>query len=306
MIGYLVRRFAQVVVVAFLVSIMVFFVIRMMPGDPARLLAGMEATQEQLELVREKYGLNEPLFVQYQIFLTKSLQSDLGQSLNYREPVIQLLWRRFKNSLQLIVFGLGLAFATGITFGVIAGVKDRTVFDYFTMGAAVVGVSLPQFWLGLMLMLLFSVQLGWLPTSGSGSFRHLVLPSLTIAITYIAINARVTRSSMLDVLSEDYVTTARSKGLREWKVLIKHALRNALIPIVTIMGLQIGGMLMGLVVVETVFSWPGVGRLLIDSIGYRDYPVMQAVMIYGTVGVLMVNFLVDVAYAFIDPRIQYR
>ncbi|MFW6421230.1 MAG: ABC transporter permease [Candidatus Bipolaricaulota bacterium] len=306
MIGYLVRRFAQVVVVAFLVSIMVFFVIRMMPGDPARLLAGMEATQEQLELVREKYGLNEPLFVQYQIFLTKSLQGDLGQSLNYREPVIQLLWRRFKNSLQLIVFGLGLAFATGITFGVIAGVKDRTVFDYFTMGAAVVGVSLPQFWLGLMLMLLFSVQLGWLPTSGSGSFRHLVLPSLTIAITYIAINARVTRSSMLDVLSEDYVTTARSKGLREWKVLIKHALRNALIPIVTIMGLQIGGMLMGLVVVETVFSWPGVGRLLIDSIGYRDYPVMQAVMIYGTVGVLMVNFLVDVAYAFIDPRIQYR
>lgn len=306
MLDYLIRRFAQVVVVAILVSIMVFFVIRMMPGDPARLLAGMEATQDQLKLVREKYGLDKPIFTQYRIFAWRAMQGDLGQSLNYKEPVTQILWRRFQSSLQLIACGLGGAFVIGITLGIIAGVKNRTIFDYFTMGIAVVGVSLPQFWLGLMLMLLFSVQLGWLPTYGSGSLRHLILPSMTIAITYLAINARVTRSSMLDVLSEDYINTARSKGLKEIKVIIKHGLRNALIPIVTIMGLQLGGMLMGLVVVETVFSWPGVGRLLIDSIGYRDYPVMQAIMVYGTVGILLINFLVDVAYAFIDPRIEYK
>jgi len=276
-----------------------------MPGDPARLLAGMKADEEDLRLIREKYGLNKPWYIQYRIFMGQALQGNLGRSLNYQEPVSQLLWRRFKNTLPLMLLSLSIAVVTGIIFGVIAAVNRYTVFDYFTMGFAALGVSMPQFWLGLMLMWVFSLQFNLLPTYGKGSWQSFILPVLTIALTYIAINARITRSSMLDVLNEEYVKTARAKGLREWKVLIRHALRNALIPVITIIGLQLSGMLMGLVVTETVFSWPGLGRLFIDSVNYRDYPVLQALMIYSTVGILFINFIVDALYAVVNPKIRY-
>lgn len=305
MVGYIIRRLAQIIVLAFLVSFLIFFVLRMMPGDPARLLAGMKVDQEQLELIREKYGLNEPWYQQYFIFLSQAFRGKLGTSLNYNTAVGKLLWERFLHTIPLVVCSLGMAVITGIIFGVIAAVKRHTFFDHFTMGFAALGVSMPQFWLGLMLIYFFVVRMQLFPSHGFDSLISLVLPSITIALTYIAINARVTRSSMLDVLSKDYIQTARSKGQKEWKVIVKHGLRNALIPIITVMGLQLAGMLMGLVVVETVFSWPGLGRLFIDSVHYRDYPVLQALMIYSTVGILFINFTVDVLYAVINPRIRY-
>jgi len=305
MTTYILRRCLYSLFVLFALSVVGFMLIRLIPGDPARLIAGLQADQEDVNRIREEWGLNKPLVMQYLVFLQNALHGKLGISLNYRTPVLPLLARRFRNTLILAIPGFLLAAFFGIVAGWLSAIKRNTWVDYVSIGAALFGVSIPGFWLGLMLMIIFSVRLDLLPTYGMGTWYHLILPAMTIGITYAAGTARLTRSSMLDVLFMDYVQTARAKGLAEQTFMLKHALRNALIPTVTLLGLMLGGMIGGLVVIETVFSWPGVGRLLIDSVRYRDYPTLQGVILLMAITVSFTNLIVDTLYGVLDPRIRY-
>jgi peptide/nickel transport system permease protein len=258
-----------------------------------------------VELIRHQLGLDRSIHVQYAFFLGRLARFDLGRSARTQNPVTEEIWARLPNTMLLAVVAITLACLFGIPAGIISAVRPYTWIDYVVTSTALFGISMPVFWLGLMLIVVFSIVLHWLPAGGTGSWNHVILPSLTLAAFVVAFIARMTRSSMLEVLSQDYTTTARSKGLKEEVVIIKHALKNALIPIITVIGLQFGLLLGGAVLTETVFAWPGVGRLIVDSILARDYPVIQgAILVFGLLYIL-VNLVVDLLYAYVDPRIRY-
>ena len=305
MTRYIVRRLLLAIPVLIGVSIVVFWMIRAIPGDPARVLAGEGAPLEVVERIREQYGLNEPPHVQYMVFLKHLLQGDLGRSIRSRRPVTEEVAARLGPTLELAAGSMVVAIVIGVSTGILSAVRPNSWIDAASTFIALVGISMPVFWLGLMLMYFFSYELGWFPTAGRGTWRHLVLPSLTLGLSTAAIIARMTRSSMLEVLRQDYVRTARAKGLHEWAVVLKHAFRNALIPIVTVTGLQMGSLLGGAVMTESVFAWPGIGRLMVDSIIARDYPVVQGAVLVVAVGFILINLLVDVLYAYINPTIRY-
>lgn len=305
MLRYIIKRLLYTVPVLLGISLLLFFMLRMLPGDPAQVLAGQMASAEEVEMIRHQLGLDQPVMVQYVHFLNRLAHFDLGRSARTQNPVIQEIWARLPNTLLLAVLAISLACLLGIPAGVVSAVKPYSWLDYLMTSAALFGISMPVFWLGLMLVLIFSVTLHWLPAGGTGTWKHLILPSFTLAMFVVAFIARMTRSTMLEILSQDYTTTARSKGLTEKVVVIKHALKNAMIPIITVIGLQFGMLLGGAVLTETVFAWPGLGRLIVDSILARDYAVTQgAILIFGLLYVL-VNLVVDLLYAVLDPRIRY-
>jgi peptide/nickel transport system permease protein/oligopeptide transport system permease protein len=305
MFQYVIKRLLSIIPVLFGISLLLFFMLRALPGDPAQVLAGQMATPEDIEHIRHQLGLDRPVYIQYAVFLGQLAKFDLGRSARTQNPVIQEIWARLPNTILLAVVAITLACLFGIPAGIISAIRPYTFLDYLVTSAALFGISMPVFWLGLMLVIVFSVILPWLPAGGTGSWKHVILPSITLTAFVVAFIARMTRSSMLEVLSQDYTTTARSKGLMEKVVVIKHALKNALIPIITVVGLQFGMLLGGAVLTETVFAWPGVGRLIVDSILARDYPVIQGtILIFGLIYTL-VNLMVDVIYAFVDPRIRY-
>jgi len=303
--SYIVRRLLLAIPVLLGVAIIVFSLVRLVPGDPAVATAGMHATEEYIEHVRAEMRLDEPLPVQFGVFLVDLAQGDLGRSSRTGRPVTMEVNERFINTLQLAFIALILATIFGIGAGVISAVKPYSIFDNIVMLLALFGVAAPVFWLGLMLMLVFSVHWGWLPSAGMGTWKHLILPSVTLAAHSTALIARMTRSCMLEVLGQDYVTVARAKGLTERVVILKHALKNAMIPIITVLGLRMGILLGGAVLTETVFAWPGVGRLVVDSIQARDYPIIQGAVLYLAVFFVVINLIVDLIYFFFDPRIQY-
>jgi ABC-type dipeptide/oligopeptide/nickel transport system permease component len=288
------------------VSILIFLIIRLIPGDPAIAIAGVQATKEYIEQIRKELHLDQSLPVQYAIFVRNLARGDLGHSTLTRRPVAVELRERFPRTIELTLIALLIASVVGITAGIISATKRYSLFDNISMLVALFGVAAPVFWLALMLQLLFSVHLGWLPSTGRGTFLHFILPSMTLGMASAGLIARITRSSMLEVLRQDYITTARAKGLAEKVIIYKHALKNALIPVVTIMGLQFGILLGGAVLTETVFAWPGVGRLLVDSILARDYPVVQGAVLVLAFSFVLINLVVDLIYAFLDPRISYH
>ncbi|TVR73894.1 MAG: ABC transporter permease [Spirochaetaceae bacterium] len=306
MYQYIARRLILTIPVVIGVSIIVFSIIRMIPGDPARAIAGVQATPEFIAQVRERYALDRPLYVQYGLFVSGLVRGDLGQSTFSGRAVTTEIRERFPRTLTLASISLLIATVVGVSAGIVSATRRNSVFDNVSMFVALVGVAAPVFWLALMLQLLFSVQLRLLPATGLGTWRHLVLPSITLGMASAALMARITRSSMLDVLKQEYITTARAKGLGERVIIYKHALKNALIPVVTVLGLQFGILLGGAVLTETVFAWPGVGRLLVDAILRRDYPVVQGTVLLLAFLFVLINLVVDVIYAFLDPRIHYQ
>jgi peptide/nickel transport system permease protein len=305
MLNYLIKRLFSTIPVLIGISLLLFFMLRMLPGDPAQVLAGQMATPEEIENIRRQLGLDRPIYEQYAAYLSRLVRFDLGRSARTQNPVTQEIWARLPNTLLLAVVAITLACLFGIPAGIISAVRPYSWIDYLVTTSALFGMSMPVFWLGLMLVVVFSVILRWLPAGGTGSWQHVVLPSITLAAFVVAFIARMTRSTMLETLSQDFTTTARSKGLQERVVVIKHAFKNAMIPIITVVGLQFGLLLGGTVLTETVFAWPGLGRLIVDSILARDYPVIQgAILIFGLL-YIMVNLVVDLIYALVDPRIRY-
>jgi len=304
--GYIMRRLLLTVPVVVGVSILIFLIIRLIPGDPAIAIAGVHATNEYIEQIRKDLYLDRSLAVQYAIFVRNLARGDLGNSTMTRRPVVVELRERFPRTVELTLLAMLIASVVGISAGIISATRRYSIFDNISMLVALFGVAAPVFWLALMLQLLFAVHLGWLPATGRGTFRHLILPAITLGLASAGLIARITRSSMLEVLRQDFITTARAKGLTEKVVVYKHAFKNALIPVVTIMGLQFGILLGGAVLTETVFAWPGVGRLLVDSILARDYPVVQGAVLVLAVTFVLINLIVDLIYAFLDPRISYH
>jgi peptide/nickel transport system permease protein/oligopeptide transport system permease protein len=302
---YTIRRLLYTIPVLIGISVILFIMLSALPGDPAQVLAGDMATPEEVERIRVQLGLDRPLYEQYGKFLFNLAQFDLGRSARTQNPVTEEIWARLPNTFVLAVAAIFLACMFGIPAGIISAVKPYSWMDAVVTSGALFGISMPVFWLGLMLVVVFSVFLRWLPAGGIGEFKHIILPSVTLASFVVAFIARMTRASMLEVLGQDYITTARSKGLKENILIVRHALPNALIPIITMIGLQFGMLLGGAVLTETVFAWPGLGRLIVDSILARDYPMIQGViLIFGLLYVL-VNLVVDLIYAFVDPRIRY-
>jgi peptide/nickel transport system permease protein len=304
-IQYAIRRLLISIPSILGVLIVVFFMVRLAPGDPAVFLAGEFAPPATIEAMRQRFGLDRPLHVQFGLYVGSLAQGDLGRSTRTQRLVINDLRQFFPNTIELALGAILIAMLIGIPAGVLAALKQNTWVDLLVTMGALVGVSMPVFWFGLLAMLYFSVQLGWLPVAGRGTWAHLVLPVASLGLGSMAIIARMTRSSMLEVLSLDYVRTARAKGLRQDRVVLKHAFRNALVPVVTIGGLQFGQLMSGAVLTETVFAWPGIGRLLVDSIQARDYPVVQASVLLIAVTFILINIAVDLIYGFIDPRIRY-
>lgn len=303
---YVLGRLLHLVPTLLGVSFVIFLVLRLTPGDPARLLVPTDATEADIQRVRRELGLTDPLYVQYGRFLGDAVQGNFGKSFRTKRPVTQELLSRMPATIQLALASLAISLVLGIVTGIVSSVRQYSALDHATMIATLLGVSMPGFWLGLMLMWLFSVKLGWFPTTGYGTWQHLVLPAVSLGAASTAIIARMVRSSLLEVLRQDYIRTARAKGLRPNRVVLVHALRNAMIPTITIVGLQLGGLLAGAVIVETVFAWPGVGRLLVESVSSRDYTVVQATTLFFALIFMLTNLLVDVSYAYVDPRIRFR
>ncbi len=306
MLQYIVKRLAGLLPTLFLVGLLVFLFVHLLPGDPARLAAGPDANLETVELVRRDLGLDRPLAQQFVRFVDGVLHWDFGRSLRTKRPVRSEIADRFLPTLWLTVWSMGWSVLFGMTLGVLSAVWRNRWPDRLGMTLAVSGISFPAFALGMVLMQIFAVQLGWLPTVGDDTWKHYILPSLTLGAAVAAIMARFTRSSFVDILGEDYIRTARAKGLGEGRVVIKHGMRNALIPIVTMMGLQFGFLLGGSIVVEKVFNWPGLGRLLVDAVDMRDYPVIQALVLLFSLEFILINLAVDVLYGLINPAIRYR
>ncbi|MDR5682737.1 MAG: ABC transporter permease [Armatimonadota bacterium] len=303
---YLLKRVLLAIPVLLGVSIVVFAMVRFIPGDPAQIMAGQAATQEVVEQIRESLGLDQPILVQYAYFLRNALTGDLGRSLFSGVPVSEELGQRFPRTVRLALASIFVAALIGIPAGILSATRHLSWVDSIVMILALAGVSIPVFWLGLNLILVFSVRLHWMPAFGYETWRHLVLPSITLGTASAAIIARMTRSAMLEVLRQDYVRTARAKGLAERVVVNHHALRNALIPVVTVVGLQLGALLSGAVLTETVFSWPGIGKLLVDSVLARDYPIIQGAVLLIAATFVFLNVVVDATYAMLDPRIRYE
>jgi peptide/nickel transport system permease protein len=305
MFHYVIKRLLSTIPVLIGISLLLFFMLRMLPGDPAQVLAGQMASPEEVENIRRQLGLDRPIHVQYAVFFGRLVQFDLGRSSRTQNPVTQEIWARLPNTVLLASVAITLACLLGIPAGIVSAVRPYTWMDYLVTSGALFGISMPVFWLGLMLVVVFSMVLQWLPAGGTGTWKHVILPSVTLASFVIAFIARMTRSTMMEVLSQDYTTTARSKGLKEEVVIVKHAMKNALIPIITVVGLQFGLLLGGAVLTETVFAWPGLGRLIVDSILARDYPMIQgAILVFGLL-YIFVNLITDLLYAWVDPRIRY-
>ena len=333
---YLLRRLLNLIPVLFGVTLLVFAFLHLIPGDPAVVLLGDRASPDQVEALREQLGLNDPLPLQYLHFLWQLIQLDLGKSLFTGFPIIEEIKLRWPATFELSVAAMLIALSLGIPAGVIAAVRKNSVLDNLTMSGSLIGVSIPVYWLGLLLIYLFAVNLQWLPPSGRisiqlgirfqpttgfylldtliqgdmAAFRdvvaHLILPAFTLSTIPLAILARITRSAMLEVLSQDYIRTARAKGLWEPWVILKHALKNAMLPIVTIVGLEFGALLGGAILTETIFAWPGIGAWIYEGILNRDYPVVQGGVIFVAIAFLLINLLVDMSYTLLDPRIQYK
>ncbi len=308
MTRYLLRRVLYLVPVWLGISFIAFSLANLAPGDPAWLMLqrelGRPPTAEQLAQTREEMGLDDPFVVRYVTWLGKAATGDFGTSYANGKPVFEELAQRFPNTLQLAVVSLLIALAVALPLGVLSAIKRNSVLDHVTRFNALLGAALPSYWLAYLLILVFAIHLSLLPVAGRGTWQHLVLPSVTLAMAAMASLMRLTRAELLEVLSQDYVQTARAKGLNEQTINMRHAFRNALIPVVTVAGMRFGGLLGGTVIVETIFAWPGVGKFMVDSIFNRDYPVIQGFVLFmGTVFIL-VNLLVDVSYAWLDPRIQ--
>ena len=310
MLAYLGGRVVQLIPVLVLISLIVFLILHALPGDPAQLmLAGAEGggvTPERIEELQEAMGLNDPLPVQHIRFLRGILQGDLGHSIRLRAPVTDIILERFVFTIQLSLGGLFCALLLGLTTGMLAALHPNSWSDFLFSVLAYIGMSMPLFWLGLALIFLFAFQLKWFPPFGSESLDRLILPSLTLGFVSAGTISRLTRSSLLETLQEDYIRTAQAKGLVHRLIVQRHALKNALIPVVTIVGLQFGGMLAGAVVTETVFSRPGLGRLVVQAILWKDYPLAQGIILFLALLFLIANLLVDVSYAWLDPRIRFR
>ena len=305
MLTYLARRVLAVVPVLFGVTLAVFSMLFLVPGDPIKMmLAEFVTSPDQIAQMRAQLHLDEPLPQQYGRFVANALRGDLGTSIRSRRPVATEIAENVASTAQLALASMAVAIAIGVPLGLLAALFRNTWLDVGSMVVALLGVSMPSFWLGLLMIFVFSLHLAWFPATGGGDLLHLVLPSLTLGTIASAIIARLTRSSMLEVLGQDYVRTARAKGLAWWGVVVRHALKNALIPIITIFGLQFGNLLAGAVIVETVFSRPGLGRLIVGGILAKDFPLVQGTVLFVAASYVMINVLVDVAYAFVDPRIR--
>lgn len=304
---YILRRVAIAFPLILAVTTVVFVMLRVaLPGDPAKLMAGDRASPEQVEIIRRKLGLDRPVVEQYLIFLRNFAQGDLGRSVKFREPVLGVIAKAFPFTAKITILSVTVGTAIGLMIGVMTAVYQRTWVDNLGIVVTVFFFSIPTFWLGLMLILIFAVGLRVLPVQGASSWRHFIMPVATLAVGQSALIARLTRSSMIEVLSTDYVRTARSKGLSPRRVLISHALQNTLIPVITVVGLSVGGLLGGAVITESIFGLPGVGRLAIDAISNRDYPMIQGTVILVAASFVFVNLIVDIIYAFVDPRIRYE
>ncbi|ARP80896.1 glutathione ABC transporter permease GsiC [Bordetella genomosp. 9] len=306
MLTYIVKRLLGMIPTLLLVIAVVFMFVHMLPGDPARLAAGQDADEQTVQLVRQELGLDLPLPQQFVRYFTHMLQGDLGVSLRSKRPVSTEIADRFMPTLLLTMTSMVWSVLFGMVIGIASAVWRNRWPDRLGMTLAVSGISFPAFALGMMMMQVFSVQLGWLPTIGASSWKHYILPSITLGAAVAAVMARFTRASFVEVIQEDFVRTARAKGLAESVVVAKHTLRNALIPVVTMMGLQFGFLLGGSIVVETVFSWPGLGALLVDAVTQRDYPVIQGLVLLFSLEFILINLVVDVLYGVINPSIRYK
>lgn len=304
MLRYIAKRIVGVIPTLIIVITFVFFFVRLIPGDPARLVAGPQATLEDVEVIREELGLNKSIPEQYVTYVSGLLRGDLGTSLRTKRPVAVEVSNRYANTAKLTVMALAWSVVVGVLLGVWSGKNRSRWQDYTGMTLAVSGISLPNFWMGFMLIMIFSVKLKWFPTTGADSWKSLVLPAITLGSTVASIIARFTRSSIIEVLKDDYIRTARAKGLREKVVVWKHAFRNAMISVVTVVGLQFGFLLGGSVVTEQVFAFPGLGSLLIESVNYRDYPAIQSLILIFSLHFVIINLIVDVLYAVLNPEIQ--
>jgi len=306
MLFYLLRRSLQSVPVVLGVIFAVMLTIELIPGDPVTLMLGEHATQESVAAVREALGLDKPLLVRYVQYIGNLLHGDLGRSLRERRLVSEELADVWPATLELTTAALAIAVVFGVLAGVVSAVWPNSFFDGVMRLGSLFGLSMPVFWTGLTLIIFFSLWLPWLPVGGSGSLRHLILPAVTLALPSLAMVARMTRSSVLEVLHEDYIRTARAKGVREQTVVLKHGLRNACIPIVTLLGLQVGQLLGGAVLTETVFAWPGMGRLIVRAIFARDYILLQGAILVFALAFVLINLIVDISYAMFDPRVSRR
>ena len=307
MIKYIIRRTVVAVPLILAIATIVFVMLRVaLPGDPAKIMAGDRASPELIEQIRENLGLDRPVPEQYVIFLRNAVQGDLGRSVKFREPVLGVIAKAFPFTATLTLLSVGAGTVLGIIVGIITAVKRGTWIDHLSIVLVVFFYSIPTFWLGLMLILIFAVALRWLPVQGTGTWQHFVMPVVTLGIGQAALIARLTRSSMIEILSAHYIQTARAKGLRERWVILRHALKNTLIPVITVVGLSIGGLLGGAVITESIFGLPGVGRLAIEAIHNRDYPMIQGTVLLVATAFVFVNLVVDVIYVYIDPRIRYE
>lgn len=306
MLQYIAKRLLSTIPVLIGMTLLLFLMLRSLPGDPAQVLAGQMASPEDVQQIRVQLGLDQPIYVQYGKFILNLAKFDLGRSARTQNPVFDEIMTRLPNTLELSLLAIALACLFGIPAGIISAIRPYTWLDYLVTSSALFGMSMPVFWLGLMLVVVFSIILHWLPAGGTGGIQHFILPSITLAAFVVAFIARMTRATMMETLGQDYVVTARAKGLREKVVIIRHALHNAMIPIITVIGLQFGTLLGGAVLTETVFAWPGMGRLIVDSILGRDYPMIQgAILVFGLL-YIFINLIVDLLYAFVDPRIRYE
>ena len=305
MLAYLIRRILMTIPVLLGVATLVFALIHLVPGDPAQSMLGEGASPEEVANLRHSLGLDRPLLTQYKSFLTGLVKGDLGSSFRYGTPVTREIRDRLFRTVQLAAAAMLVAILCALPLGIIAAVYRGTAIDYLAMTLALAGISMPNFWLGPLLAILFAVSLGWLPVAGTGSFAHIVLPAVTLGVALAAILARMTRASLLEELRELYVLAARARGLSRFRAIVRHAFRNSLIPIVTIIGLQFGAVLTGTIITETIFAWPGVGRLLIQAINFRDYPLVQGCILFISLTYVLMNLLTDLTYGLLDPRIRY-
>ncbi|MBI4378359.1 MAG: ABC transporter permease [Nitrospinae bacterium] len=304
--NYIIKRVILFFPVVLGVVTLVFLIIHLVPGDPVELMLGENAIDSDKEKLRRDLGLDQPIAEQYLRFITNTFRGDLGRSIHTQKPVLLLIIERFPATIVLTICAIFVSLILSIPLGILAAYKQYSLFDKASMFISLMGISIPNFWLGPLLIILFSIKLGWLPVSGRGGIGHIILPSITLGTSLSAILARMTRSSMIDSLKEEYVITARAKGLSENAVIIKHALSNAAIPVITILGLQSGALLSGAIITETIFSWPGIGRLTIQAINTRDYPLLQGCVLIISLSYVVVNLITDILYVYFDPRIKYE
>ncbi len=314
MLKIILKRVLQLIPVLLITMSITFVITRVLPGNPAVSILGPQASAEDIAKMEEEMGLNDPLAVQYVHYITGCATGDLGTSYRYNQPVAKLIMEKLPNTLILAMSSLVIALLIGIPVGIISAVKQYSAFDYVAMILALIGVSMPTFWLGLMMVLVFSVRLGVFPTMGMGSMAnglgdvvsHLFLPALCLSFGSMANFARISRSSMLEVIDQDYMKAVRAKGIREWIVILKHGLKNALPPIVTVLGMRISSLMTGAIMVETIFSWPGIGRLIVDAINNNDYEMIQGSVLFMAILYVAVNLAVDIAYLYINPKVSYE